>query len=196
MIHWAKGLTAAALVLCAFALAGCGDEPATTQKTLSEVTPDLAGADPRLVKIADQGSELLPGERAAFDARMKSLRGLPVVVNKWASWCGPCKAEAPELQKVAKKLGNRVAFLGIDLNDPTSDAEAFLRKFPLPYPSYTDPDLKISKDFPPAKSAPVTNFYDAEGRLVHTQAAQLGTAAEIEETIERYAGPIGAGPSN
>lgn len=195
MINRAKGLAVAALVLCAIALTGCGTEPAAQQKTLAEVTPDLTGADPRLVKIADQGSELLPGERAAFDARMKSLRGLPVVVNKWASWCAPCRAEAPELQKVAKKLGNRVAFLGVNFNDSTSGSKEFLRAFPLPYPSYTDPDMQISKDFPPVKSAPVTNFYDAQGRLVRTQAAQLGTAAEIEETIRRFAGPIKAGPT-
>lgn len=189
-MHWAKGLTAGALVLCAIALAGCGDESATTQKTLAEVTPDLTGADPRLVKIAEQANELLPGERPAFEQRLESFKGLPVVVNKWASWCGPCRAEFPEFQDTAKKLGNRVAFLGVNVNDADSDAEAFLAKFPVPYPSYSDPDTQISKLMPPAKYAPVTNIYDAAGKLVHQEAGPYDSAAALEADIERYAGPI------
>ena len=61
---------------------------------------------------------------------MKSLKGLPVVVNKWASWCAPCIAEFPDLQKTAKKYGSRVAFLGVNVSDSDAKAKQFLRKFP------------------------------------------------------------------
>lgn len=135
---------------------------------------------------------MLPGEQTAFAARMKELRGLPVVVNKWASWCAPCKVEAPVLQQAAKELGDRVAFLGVNMFDSASGAKGFLDEFPLPYPSYRDPDFAISKAFPPVKSAPVTNFYAADGRLVRVQPAQLDSVAELRETIERYAGPLRA----
>lgn len=190
-------MTAAALVAFALVISGCGSDAPTQQKTLAQVTPDLTGADPRLVRIADQSGQLLPGGKPAFEARMASLHGMPVVVNKWASWCGPCRAEAADLQEATKKLGNRVAFLGVNLSasDATDDAKKFMRKYPLPYPSYVDDDLKISAEFPPAKSAPVTNFYDAQGRLVHSQALQLDSADQIEQLIERYAGPIPAGPT-
>lgn len=158
--------------------------------------PDLTGADPRLVKIADQASELLPGGNPAFQARIDSLKGLPVVVNKWASWCAPCIAEAPDLQATAKKYGNRVAFLGVNVSDSDAKAKAFLGKYPQPYPSYSDPDVKISKEFPPPGRPPVTNIYDTEGRLVHSVIGQIRSAAELDEMIQRYAGPIKADPSN
>lgn len=177
-------------------LAGCGSDAPEQQKTLAQVTPDLTGADPRLVKIAGQGNELLGGGEAAYEARLKSLRGLPVVVNKWASWCGPCRAEFPEFQAVAKQLGDRVAFLGVNVYDVDADAEKFLAKFPVPYPSYSDPDVQIAKQFPPPKSAPVTNIYDADGKLVHSEAGPYDSAAALEADIERYAGPLKAGPSD
>jgi cytochrome c biogenesis protein CcmG/thiol:disulfide interchange protein DsbE len=176
--------------------AGCGDNSTASRPTLAEVQPDVSGADPRLVKISEQSSELLPGGEAAFDARLKSLRGLPVVANKWASWCAPCIAEAPDLQKTVKKYGDRVAFLGVNVADSNAKAKQFLRKFPQAYPSYLDPNLKIAKQFPPAGSPPVTNIYDTQGRLVHSEVGQIQSSAELNEMIERYAGPIAAGPSN
>lgn len=182
-----------ALILTA---TGCGENDAAERPTLAQVTPDLEGADPRLVAIVDQANQLLPGGAPAFDARMKELKGLPVVVNKWASWCGPCREEFPEFQQTAKELGGRVAFLGINVYDSESKAKGFLGKFPVPYPSYSDPDMKISKQLPPPKYAPVTNIYDAEGRLVHAESGPYKSAADLAADIERYAGPLKAGPSN
>lgn len=188
------------LAICLTALmllaTGCGENSTASRPSLAEVMPDVTGADPRIVKISAQASQLLQGGEPAFDARLKSLRGLPVVANKWASWCAPCIAEAPDLQAVAKKYGNRVAFLGVNVADSNAKAKQFLRKFPQAYPSYLDPNLKIATQFPPAGSPPVTNIYDAEGRLVHSEVGQIQSAAELEAMIERYAGPIKAGPSN
>jgi hypothetical protein len=65
----------------------------------------------------------------------------------------------------------------------------------MPYPSYVDKNLAISQDFPPPGSPPVTNIYDTSGRLVRTYVGQFRSAAELEATIQRYAGPIKAGPS-
>lgn len=158
--------------------------------------PDVSGSDPRLVAISEQANQLLPGEAEAFDARMKELRGLPIVVNKWAHWCGPCVAEFPEFQQTAKKLGGQVAFLGVNVFDSETKAAEFLRKFPVPYPSYSDPDMKISKQLPPPKYAPITNIYDAGGKLVHAESGPYESAAELEADIVRYAGPLAAGPSN
>ncbi|MBJ7331763.1 MAG: TlpA family protein disulfide reductase [Solirubrobacteraceae bacterium] len=188
------------LAICLTALmllaTGCGDKSTVTRPTLSQVKPDVTGADPRLVKISEQSSLLISGGEPAFEARLKSLKGLPVVANKWASWCAPCIAEAPDLQKTVKKYGDRVAFLGVNVADSNAKAKQFLRKYPQAYPSYIDLDLKIAKQFPPAGSPPVTNIYDAEGRLVRSVVGQIQSAAELDEIIERYAGPIAAGPNN
>src|ERR671936_853689 len=71
---------------------------------------------------------LLGGGAAAFRARLRGLRGHPVVVNKWASWCGPCRSEFPYFQRLGVELGRRVAFLGVDGNDNDSDSRRFLRR--------------------------------------------------------------------
>lgn len=189
-------LVAICLTVLIVTATGCGERDAAERPTLAQVTPDLKGADPRLVEIVEQANQLLPGGAPAFDARMRELKGLPVVVNKWASWCGPCRAEFPEFQQTAKKLVGQVAFLGINVYDSKTKATEFLSEYPVPYPSYSDPDMKISKQLPPPKYAPVTNIYDAQGKLVHAESGPYKSAAELEADIERYAGPLKADPSN
>ena len=179
-----------ALLLIATALAGCGDAASRTGPTLAQVMPNVRGADPRLISITKQASQLLPGEATAFNARLASLKGLPVVVNKWAAWCPDCSIEAPYFQQAAKQLGGKVAFLGVDFFDNTTQAKKTLSKRPVPYPSYLDPDLKISKQLPPVKYGPVTNIYDASGKLVNQHAGYFSSTSDLIDQIQRYAGPI------
>ena len=86
------------------------------------------------------------------------------MVNKWASWCGPCRFEFPFFQQVAAKRGDEIAFLGVDANDSNDAAETFLEEFPLPYPSFSDPDDDVGKLFE-GHFFPSTALYDAEGEL-------------------------------
>ena len=74
--------------------------------------------------------QLLEGGPAAFRRQLTRLKGRPVVVNKWASWCGPCRYEFPFFQKQVAKRGRRVAFLAVDGEDTRDSAQRFLRKFP------------------------------------------------------------------
>jgi cytochrome c biogenesis protein CcmG/thiol:disulfide interchange protein DsbE len=177
----------AAIAVAALALSGCGQRPA--RHPAAGPTPaaaDLTDADPRLKRIAAQSGRLLPGGRPAFEARLRALHGIPVVANKWASWCHPCAAEAPIFRQVAGRLGDRVAFLGVDVFDSDRDALRFMREQAPPYPSYSDPRMRISQQFPPPGSPPVTNFYDTAGRLVHTEAGEISSAAELRALIARY----------
>lgn len=186
------------LAACALAtgLAGCGQDQPEPQLTATEVMPDMTGADPRLVKLVGQADELLPGGKPAFQSRIRSLKGLPVVANKWASWCAPCRAEATVFQNTAKELGNRVAFLGVNVNDPVDESEAFRAAFPMPYPSYDDPSWKIAALLPPSDKQPVTGIYDRQGRLAHLEIGAYKTPQELKADIERYAGPIGKAPGD
>lgn len=180
-------LLAGALAATGFAIFGGEDNaPAPQYKTIASLEPDFTNADPRLRAIFAQASELLPGGIDAYNKRVESLRGLPVVVNKWGSWCDPCRREFPAFQQVSKEMGDSVAFLGANVSDSEKDANKFLKTRPLPYPSYIDDKLKISKLLKPASFAPVTGFYDTKGKLVHMHAGPYDTAAELENDIEKY----------
>jgi cytochrome c biogenesis protein CcmG, thiol:disulfide interchange protein DsbE len=147
----------------------------------------LAGAPAPLAALHAEANQLLPGGTAAFRRRLAALRGYPVVVNKWASWCGPCRAEFPFFQRQAAKLGKRVAFLGVDSGDSDGSAKTFLREFPVPYPSYTDPGEKIAGLMRATIGFPTTTFYDRRGRIAYTHAGGYPSQAALAADMARYA---------
>jgi thiol-disulfide isomerase/thioredoxin len=152
------------------------------------VPAQLAGAPAPLASLHDQGCDLLDGGPAAFRKRLASLRGHPVVVNKWASWCGPCRAEFPLFQKASLGLGKRVAFVGVDSNDNYADAAKFLKQYPVSYPSYKDGDNRVAQVFNGVIAFPTTVFYDAAGKLRFVHNGQYRDEASLRRDIERYAG--------
>jgi thiol-disulfide isomerase/thioredoxin len=147
----------------------------------------LAGAPKPLADLYAQGDRLLPGGTAAFERRLAALRGHPVVVNKWASWCAPCRFEFPFFQRLAVRLGKRVAFVGLNAGDNTGNAKAFLAKFPVPYPSFEDPNEKAAHALGASASYPVTIFYDRRGEQTFVHQGGYPTEARLREDIERYA---------
>jgi cytochrome c biogenesis protein CcmG, thiol:disulfide interchange protein DsbE len=159
----------------------------------SRLTPEqaaepLADAPPQLAAIRDQANQLLDGGTEAFDQRLEELRGFPVVVNKWASWCGPCRFEFPVLQQLAAERGGEIAFLGVDSNDSEDAAATFLEELPLPYPSYSDPGLEIAQDLGgPPQAFPTTSFYDRTGKLVFTHPGPYSDKGDLVADLNRYA---------
>ena len=137
----------------------------------------------------DKANQILDGGSDAFDARLAQLGGTPVVVNKWASWCGPCRFEFPWFQSLAQKRGGQIAFLGVNSNDSSGSASTFLSELPLPYPSYSDPDLKIAQDLGgPPQAFPTTTFYDRSGKQVFTHPGVYANEADLVADVNRYAG--------
>ncbi|HEY8502191.1 MAG TPA: TlpA disulfide reductase family protein, partial [Solirubrobacterales bacterium] len=147
----------------------------------------LAGAPAPLAALHRQASELLPGGTEAYEKRIEQLRGYPIVVNVWASWCGPCRFEFPVLQKLSARYGKEVAFLGIDTQDSEDAAATFLREEPVPYPSYTDPDKAIADSIGVAVGLPDTAFYDKDGELVYLKQGPYRDPSELEADVRRYA---------
>jgi cytochrome c biogenesis protein CcmG/thiol:disulfide interchange protein DsbE len=179
-----------AALLAVGALAACGDDDAGNPD--SELTPEqasapLEGAPAPLVAIREQANELLDGGKPAFERRLEELRGIPVVVNKWASWCGPCRLEFPFFQAQAEQHGDEVAFLGVLSNDSDAGGESFLEQLPVPYPSYVDPDQEIAAEIGAPVNFPATAFYDSAGELVFTRQGQYRDEAQLAAEIDRYA---------
>ena len=75
--------------------------------------------------------------------KLSSLRGKVVVVNFWASWCVPCKSEAPRFQSAFERYKDRVEFVGVDTSDYSGDAGQFLERYGVTYPNVRDPDRRV-----------------------------------------------------
>ena len=129
---------------------------------------------------------LLSGGKSAFDAFIKQQRGKPVVANKWASWCGPCRVEFPLLRKVATQ-DKGVVFIGVNSNDNDDDARRFLAEEPVPYNHFKDPNLDIANEFHAVQAFPTTAFYDSTGELTFVHVGPYLTEADLAADIDRYA---------
>jgi cytochrome c biogenesis protein CcmG, thiol:disulfide interchange protein DsbE len=176
------------LTLCLVVLGACGSqEPRSAVTDPGETKRALAGSPAALAKLHAQSGDLLGGGEDAFRAHLRELRGYPVVVNKWASWCPPCRAEFPYFQRQATRRGKRIAFLGVNSNDNDGDAARFLREFPVPFPSYKDPRLAVAAAMKAVGAFPSTAFYDSKGHLAHVKQGGYATERKLIEDIERYA---------
>jgi cytochrome c biogenesis protein CcmG, thiol:disulfide interchange protein DsbE len=179
---------AAAFALVVLALPACGSGSGGDYGGKApDYTKALAGAPKPLAELYGQADQLLPGGAEAFQQRLTELRGHPVVVNKWASWCGPCREEMPWLQRQAAERGKRIAFIGVDSRDSDSAAKEFLNEFPVPYPSYTDPDQDIALLINATIGTPATAIYDSSGKQVHVQQGQYASQSALAADIQRYA---------
>jgi len=170
-------------------LAGCGagGDPESAAPPKREADSALAGSPAPLAKLHSQANNLLGGGRSAFEARINGLRGHPVVVNKWASWCGPCRAEFPFFESQANERAGEVAFIGVNSGDYDGGAGDFLSEQPVPYPSYLDPELEVAQVFNGTAAWPTTAFYDSDGELAYVKQGGYSTEQALAEDIERYA---------
>ncbi len=171
-------------------LAGCGEGSSASgpppSPSRAPVVRPGSDAPPALARVREEGDRLLGGGAPAFRARLRELRGHPVVVNKWASWCPPCRTEFPFFRSQASRRASRVAFLGVDSQDSETDAAAFLRAQRPGYPSYTDEDLEVAQVFRGVASFPTTAFYDAKGSLVYVKQGGYATEQKLAADIDRY----------
>ena len=182
------GLVLVALLVIGLTQAGRNNSGATSRAPfdLAKAQRELAGAPAPLSSLHRQAAQLLDGGRPAFRRRLAGLKGYPVVVNKWASWCGPCRTEFPIFQSEAVRAGKRVAFVGVNAGDSRDPARRFLRATPLPFPSYVDPSEKIAKSIRAPANYPITVFFDRRGRQVYIHQGGYRRQADLAADLRRY----------
>lgn len=167
MIHRVRTLPV--LILLGGALAGCAGA--------SAVQSGPGGSDSRYV-AGTTGTEMIKDRKPAPQVQGTTLDGKPfdlagykgkiVVVNFWASWCAPCRAEAPSMEKIYQaNKSSGVEFVGIDIKDGKDNAQAFARTFKITYPSVFDQAGRIALSFRgiPPNAVPSTLIIDRQGNV-------------------------------
>ena len=174
------GIKAVALMAISVLLTSCGGGGTSTSQesfvsgngSVTFINPDKRVEAPALSGMT------LSGTNYTYSV------GKVAVVNVWASWCSPCRAEAPTLVALANKYTD-VAFIGILTRDNPATAEAFQRRFSLPYPTLIDDSLLIGfKGSLPANAIPSTVLIDKAGRVAARISGAV-TVASLSDLIER-----------
>jgi cytochrome oxidase Cu insertion factor (SCO1/SenC/PrrC family)/thiol-disulfide isomerase/thioredoxin len=126
--------------------------------------------------------------RAGTDlaAGLEAARGRPAVVNVWASWCPPCREETPLLAAAERRFGDRIDFLGADLEDDEGAARGFLRRAGADYPSYPTDGSEVASLLGPVQGTPLTFYLDPSGQVVDEHIGAYRSAAELDADLLRH----------
>jgi cytochrome c biogenesis protein CcmG, thiol:disulfide interchange protein DsbE len=123
------------------------------------------------------------------ELELASLRGKAVVLNFWASWCGPCRDELPILEDAWQRWRDRdVVFVGVNIRDFRGDARAFIRRYEVTYPNVYDGKGSTVGRYG-ATGVPETFFVDTRGRVVYRIAGPVDEADDVDEGVERALAP-------
>jgi len=194
-------VAAAALVLL-LAATGCTSTGRSTTvadtSARSTVPTAPTHAAPCPTSRADAGAVVggLPGVTLACldpgtgpeQVRLAGLRGRPLVLNLWGSWCVPCRTELPVLAAAARTAGPTLRFLGVDVEDDAASARDFVGAIGVPYNSVVDPEGTTRAALRWSAGLPVTVFYASDGREVGRHVGPMRDRAELDALVHRYLG--------
>lgn len=201
-------LKVAVVALAAVMVSACAQTVATEQIVPIASTPmPTTQKDPSLLPLIEQAAldpcpPGVPSPDAAIpglppvtyrclghgpDVDLSTLRGTPLVVNVWASWCPPCIAEMPILTSAAADLRGQVQFLGVDIQDRDAAALEMLTAFGADFPSVVDEAGEIRGKLA-ISGPPVTFFVDERGVIVGRHDGALLSTEYFDALLEQYLG--------
>src|SRR3954447_26207914 len=186
LLVFAGSVALIAIVVIGLTKAAGGGGATNPPDSLADAQKELAGAAPPYADLHAQANTLIGGGKDAFDQRLAALKGHPVVINKWASWCVPCQSEFPIFESVGTHRGEEVAFLGVNGTDKDPAAKRFLAKRWLPFPSYTDPKEDIARQLEAPKNYPMTVFIDRQGKTAYVHSGPYRSDKQLNDDIDRY----------
>jgi cytochrome oxidase Cu insertion factor (SCO1/SenC/PrrC family)/thiol-disulfide isomerase/thioredoxin len=159
---------------------------ARTPKTPSGgAQSNLAQSPPALAALHQQANQLV-GSEPDLEARVHALRGYPIVINAWASWCGPCRAEFGLFASASARYGSRVAFIGANNDDSATNARGFLSQHPVRYPSYETTTSNL-RSLAVVQGLPTTIFINRAGKVAFVHTGQYDSQGTLDHDIGSYA---------
>jgi cytochrome c biogenesis protein CcmG/thiol:disulfide interchange protein DsbE len=149
-------------------LVSCGGDP-----SVPEPSPEIRAGNATDAPLLPTSADALPTmDPETFRTLLGQLEGTPVLVNFWGSWCPPCWVEMPRLVAAHDEFGDRVQFLGVDIEDSRPEARAFMEEFGMTFPSVFDVPDAIKTDLG-YFGQPVTIFFRADGGFDFAYAGPL-----------------------
>ena len=145
---------------------------------------NTAGLSSKFVANAKDANRVIDGQ---ITNKLAELRGVPVVVNQWASWCPNCKAAFGYSAHLAKAYRGKVAFVGLDSQDERGKAQAFLKDHPVEYPSIFDDSAAQAQTIGGGQGRPTTIFFNAKGQRTYVRPGGYTTEDSLNNDIRHYA---------
>jgi thiol-disulfide isomerase/thioredoxin len=163
---------------------GGGAKSAAAAPKLSQA--EARSLPPQIAANVKQANRVID---TSVQAKLASLRGVPVVVNQRASWCPNCKFEFPFFQHLSQRYRGQVAFLGLDSQDSKGNAEDFLSTHPVNYPSVFDQSAAQAQSLGGGQAWPTTFFFNSAGQRVFVHVGAYASEQALAADIRRYANP-------
>jgi thiol-disulfide isomerase/thioredoxin len=158
--------------------------PSTQAVAAASSAPAGASARAVLTVNVREANQILG---TTIQAKVAQLPGVPVVINQWASWCTNCRFEFPFFQRAGRQDANWVAFVGLDSQDSRSSAQAFLREFPVDYPSVFDPTASQAQSLGGGQGWPTTIFLNSKHQITNVHIGAYPTLQALQQDIDRHA---------
>ncbi len=179
MLWWALALATVLLAIATVAaFTAPGDGGVTRLDPNAPAPTGLAGREVTGQRVPDESFERFDGGTGSFT----DYEGAPLVVNFFASWCTPCVDEMPEFERVHASLGDRVAFLGLNVTEQPASARALIARTGITYDTGRDPTGDLLRAFG-GVAMPTTVFVRADGTVARVHAGKLD-ATELRRIID------------